>query len=228
MANIDWRRKNADILWNGNRGQIIKGAFNATTGGYGLQVSGDRQWIERGNADDGGSLIATNGAYLFGSRRLLLTAAHTGSSLSFFGGCDRLSINADLSGSSAEMAGHWGFLEVKAGAKCGTQASCYRADISLPSTAVIPSGGVASCFMAAAESLAGTHTGSATVLHVPNPQAGVFDYLAILGATTGCHLASYTGNSAFVPNNKGTFTQCGQLKIKIDSTDYFIPYGTVA
>jgi hypothetical protein len=225
---LNWKKSGGDRVWYGSLGQELKGKFHATVAGSGLKLSGARQWIERGNADDGGALITTSGAYLFGSRRTLLTAAHTGSSLSFFGGCDRLSINADVSGSTAEMAGHWGFLEVKAGATCGTQAAAYRADISLPSTAVIPSGGVASCFMAAAESLAGTHTGSAAVIHVPNPQAGTFDLFAVLGTATGCHTESYTGNSSFVPNNKGTFTQCGQIKIKVGADAMFIPYGTVA
>lgn len=225
---LEWRRKKSDLVWFGKNGQELVGEFNATTAGYGLQLTGTRQWITRGNADDGGVALATNGAYLFGSRRLLLTYAQTGSSKSFFGGCDRLSIAADLSGSTAEMAGHWGFLEVKAGATCGTQAAAYRADISLPSTAVIPADGVASCFMAAAESLAGTHTGVAAVINVPNPQAGTFDLFAVLGSATGCHTAAYTGNSAFDPNSKGTFTQQGQIKIKIGATAYYIPYGTVA
>jgi len=44
----------------------------------------------------------------------------------------------------------------------------------------------------------------------------------------GCVVNTYTGNSNFVPNNKGTFTQEGQLKIKIGSSTYYIPYGTVA
>jgi hypothetical protein len=190
MAAINWRRKNSDVHWEGSRGQIIKGAFHATVAGSGIQVTGSRQWIERGNADDGGSVLSTAGAYLFGSRRLLLTAAHTGSSLSFFGGCDRLSVNADLSGSSAEMAGHWGFLEAKAGATLGPQAAAYRADIVLPATAVIPSGGIASAFMAAAESLAGTHTGKAAVMHVPNPQAGTWDAFLALGSATGVAAAN--------------------------------------
>lgn len=189
---LQWKPKGGDRVWYGRLGQELKGEFHATTAGKGIQLRGTRQWVERGNADDGGIAISTNGAYLFGSRRLLLTYAQSGSSKSWFGGCDRLSINADLSGSTAEMAGHWGFLEVKAGATCGTQAAAYRADISLPSTAVIPSGGVASCFLAAAESLAGTHTGTAAIIHVPNPQAGTFDKFLVLGSATGCTAAHAT------------------------------------
>ena len=39
---------------------------------------------------------------------------------------------------------------------------------------------------------------------------------------------AYTGDSAWVPNSKGTFTQCGQLQILIGTETYYIPYGTVA
>jgi len=44
----------------------------------------------------------------------------------------------------------------------------------------------------------------------------------------GCDTQAYTGNSSFIPNNKGTFTQCGQLRIVIGASTYYIPYGTVA
>lgn len=225
---IRWQgRGNGNTELVGSKGQVIKGAFHATLPGYGLAVNGNRQWIERGNADDGGVVLTTAGAYLFGSRRLLLTAAQTGS-LSFFGGCDRLSIASDCSGSSSEMAGNWAMLEVKSGGKTGPQASCYRADLNIASGATV-SAGVTSCFMAAAEKLSqSTTTGDVSVFHVPNPQAGTFTQFAVLGAATGCELATFTGNNAFVPNNKGTFTQCGQLKILIGSTQYYIPYGTVA
>jgi len=46
--------------------------------------------------------------------------------------------------------------------------------------------------------------------------------------TNGCVVSTFTGNGAFVPGNKGTFTQAGQLKIKIGSNTFYIPYGTVA
>jgi hypothetical protein len=41
-------------------------------------------------------------------------------------------------------------------------------------------------------------------------------------------VTSFAGNGAWVPGNKGTFTQCGQLKILIGTNQYYIPYGTVA
>lgn len=209
---INWKRKASDWVWYGSKGQLIKGVFHATTAGYGLQLTGTRQWIERGNADDGGVALTTEGAYLFGSRRLLLTAAHSGSSLSFFGGCDRLSIAADLSGSSAEMAGHWAMLEVKSGGKTGAQASCYRADLNIASGSVVSSG-ITSCFLAAAEKLSQTTTtGRVTVIHVPNPQAGTFSNFAEFGSATGCI-------SAFSAGANANF----QILIRINGSAYAIP-----
>ena|SRR3990167_3285508 len=41
-------------------------------------------------------------------------------------------------------------------------------------------------------------------------------------------ITSFAGNGAWDANSKGTFTQQGQLKIKIDATEYYIPFGTVA
>ena len=44
----------------------------------------------------------------------------------------------------------------------------------------------------------------------------------------GCYTTAYTGNSAFVPNSKGTFTQTGQLKIIVAGNTVYVPFGTVA
>ena len=49
-----------------------------------------------------------------------------------------------------------------------------------------------------------------------------------LPATAGCIVTSFTGNSAFAPNSKGTFTMVGQLKILVGSDVRYIPFGTVA
>jgi hypothetical protein len=211
MSTINWYRKAGDLVFQGKTGQIIKGVFNATTAGYGLTLTGTRQWIERGNADDGGAVLTTAGAYLFGSRRLLLTAAQTGSN-SYFGGCDRLSIAADCSASSAEMAGHWAMLEVKSGGKTGSQASCYRADLNIASGSVVSSG-ITSCFLAAAEKLSQTTTsGRVTVIHVPNPQAGTFTNFAEFGSATGCISAASVGATAAL-----------QILIRIGGSAYAIP-----
>jgi len=189
---------------------LIVGAFNATTAGSGIALKdGTQTYVMRGNADDGGKVFATTGnAYLFSSRRLLLTKAQVGNN-SFFGGCDRLSINADESGVTGVMAAHWGMLEVKSGGTIGGAAGvgAVRGDIN--NNGVLASGGVESCFLGACEKVAGTHTGVAVTLHVPTPQSGVFDALAYLTTGSGVCNSSASGSAA----NK-------QIFVYIDGTKY--------
>lgn len=202
MGQLIWRRKGIDLIFEGDYGQIIKGVFNATTAGYGLPLKTTRTWIERGNADDGGKVLTGAGAaYLFGSRRLLLTAVQTGNN-SFFGGCDRLSIKSDCSGVLAEMTGHWGMLEVKSGGVTGILAGAVRGDININTGGDIPTGGIASCFLAACEGLGATHTGVAAVLHVPNPQVGSFDFFAVFGAAPGGIAAKATALSGLTSTHR--------------------------
>jgi len=83
-------------------------------------------------------------------------------------------------------------------------------------------------------------TGELSNIYCENGFGGTADnviYVADSAKTTnvlnfeeasGCVVNTATGNSAFVPNNKGTFTQAGQLRIKIGNDTFYIPYGTVA
>jgi hypothetical protein len=217
---IEGSRKATDIIYyDGSmpgKGQIIKGVFNATTAGYGLQLNTGRTWIERGNADDGGKVIGGSGAaYLFGSRRLLITAAQAGNN-SWYGGSDRVSITADISGVTAHVAGHWGFLEGKSGATVNV-AGAVRGQCDMPANTTIA--GVASGFMAASNSLAGTHTGIAAAFHTTNPVAGTWDVFAAFGTSgndgTGCIDA---GGSKSSP---GTVSKW--VKIDIGGTTHYVP-----
>jgi hypothetical protein len=192
MGAINFYRKKTDLVWAGTSGQLIKGVFNATTAGYGLKLTPDRTWIERGNADDGGKVLTgTGAAYLFGSRRTLLTAVQTGNN-SFFGGCDRLSINADESAVTGVMAAHWAMLENKASGKVGgAWAGAVRGDLNLHSSGA--NACITSCFLAACESCAGTHTADVVVIHVPTPEAGTFDHLFEISSASGCIAARNVG-----------------------------------
>jgi hypothetical protein len=153
---------------------------------------GTQTYAMRGNADDGGKVFATTGnAYLFGSRRLLLTKTQVGNN-SYFGGCDRLSIAGDESGVTAEMAGGWSMLEVKSGGKTNALSAAHRFDLNIASSSTV-SAGVTSALLVAAEKISmTTHTGTVAVMHVPNPQAGTYDRFAVFGATTGCTVAHPT------------------------------------
>jgi len=184
--------------------QVLFGKFNATLPGYGHPVTPARTWIMRGNADDGGKVLAgTGAAYLFSIRRLLLTAAQTGNN-SFFGGCDRLSVNADVSAVTGVMAAHWGMLEVKASGILGASGGCgaVRGDININTGGDIGTGKIASCFLAACESLGASHTGSAAVVHVPNPATGTFDFFAVFGAAPGGIAAKATALSGLTSTHR--------------------------
>jgi hypothetical protein len=125
---------------------------------------------------------------------MLVTAAQTGNN-SWYGGCDWLSVNSDMSGVTAHVGGHWGFLEMKAGSKIN-YGGAVRGQLDCPSTAEIS--GVASCFMAASNDLGGTHTGQAVAIHVTNPVSGTFDAFARIGSVTdgtGCVSAGGTKTS---------------------------------
>jgi hypothetical protein len=54
------------------------------------------------------------------------------------------------------------------------------------------------------------------------------DFVASFDAAAGCVTEAFTGNNAFAQNNKGSFTQTGQLIIKVAGATRYIPYGTVA
>lgn len=188
---------NANI-WEGakNNVQTYFGRFHATAAGYGIKLNANRTWAIRGNADDGGVALATGQAYLFGSRRTLLTYAHTGN-LSAYGGCDRCSITADLSGVTGFVGGHWGYLQLLAGAKVNV-GGAVLGQIDVPTNADVTN--VISCFIANVNHLV-SHTGKAVAVHVTNPSSsGLLDGFAAFGTSgndgTGC-IASADGNGAY-------------------------------
>ena len=232
MPQLYWYRDGvSDLVYKGDYGQIIKGVFNATKPVSGLPLSPSRTWFERGNVDDGGVVMAgTGAAYLYGTRRMLVTATQTGNN-SYMGGCDRLSVAGDESSVTGVCSAHWGMLELKSGgitpanvAGCGA----VRGDLNIQSGSTVSSGSIVSAFLAACEALSGTITGRTTVLHVPNPQAGTFSSFAEFGSTTGFTGAYGSGSSGVTSSGTGTIAMVGQIKIYVNGTAYYIPYGTIS
>ena len=74
----------------------------------------------------------------------------------------------------------------------------------------------------------GTITGDWVCMHVRDTTGDFSAFFKIDTNATGCYTAAYTGNGAFVPNSKGTFTQTGQLRIIVAGATVYVPYGTVA
>ncbi len=212
---------------------LLLGDFSSATAGSGFALSATNTAAARIYADDGGAKLAA-GEKRVGIARFLYATEDTDATdqtMSGFVGQVKVANNLTINGN---LAGLCGYLEVAAAktliggrAAQGSIASAVWGRVDVPATGVIGSDAFVSAFGAGAN-LGGTHTGKATVLHVVNPSAGAWDYFAVLGSATGCNTEAYTGNGAFVPNNKGTFTQVGQLKINIGGNDYYIPYGTVA
>ena len=232
MAQLYWYRDgNSNLNFKGDYGQIIKGVFNATLPVSGLPLSPSRTWFERGNVDDGGAVLAgTGAAYLYGTRRMLLTAAQTGNN-SFMGGCDRLSVAASQAAVTGVMSAHWGMLELKSGGITPTNvAGCgaVRADLNCQSGSTVSSGSIVSAFLAACEALSSTHSGRYTVVHVPNPQAGTFDSFAEFGSATGCTGVNGSGSGGVTSSSTGTLAMTGQIKIYVNGNAVYIPYGTVS
>ena len=192
-------------VWDGQNNQIIWGRFHATAAGSAIPLNPNRTWAMRGNVDDGGKVLTgTGAAYLFSTRRLLLTAIQTGNN-SFYGGCDRLSVNADESAVTGHVAGHWGFLQLLSGGKINHGAA-VRGQVDLPSGAY--SMGVVSAFMAATNDLSGTHTGPCVVLDVSRPAGGSKTWEGLL------NLDSLSGTIAVC--NSGSLTAIRKIPVYED------------
>jgi len=74
----------------------------------------------------------------------------------------------------------------------------------------------------------GTINGTWVCMDVRDTTGDFTALLKVNANATGCYTEAYTGNGAFVPNSKGTFTQTGQLRVIVNGATVYIPYGTVA
>lgn len=155
---------------------INVGAFSSATSGSGIVLSSAITAANRFYADDGG--VALSGTDLRNVIvRTLITAAIVDTDLTVSSLVGQIKHGAvDSKANTSYMAGVRGYFEIAAG---GTiyNATAVRACVELPATAVIASGGILSGVLIDAVTLAGTHTGKATCIHVPSPGAGEWDYL---------------------------------------------------
>ena len=211
-------------IYRGMKGSWQMGEFSSTATGKGLKLSASRTSVHRISGDTGGAALAA-GVYRPSLSRFLIDYAFS-ANVSAFGFQGQMKVNANVTADF--LAGIWGYAEVTAGKTITGSIAGVRGTVDMPATAVIAANQIASAFLADSIDINCTHTGKAVPLHVPTVASGAWDALVALGATTGCNITSFSGNSAFVPNNKGTFTQQGQIKILIGGTTYYIPYGSVA
>jgi hypothetical protein len=118
----------------------------------------------------------------------------------------------DISANTSYVAGVRGYVEIAAG---GTvyNATAIRACAELPATAVIATSGILSGVMIDAVTLGGTHTGKASMVHIPNPGAGTWDYFLDFGSAPGAIVADASNIPA---------TATYKIKCRIGSTDFYL------
>lgn len=224
MGQLSVKTWGSSKIYRGMKGAWQMGEFSSTATGKGLKLSSSRTSVHRIYGDTGGSALAT-GVYRPSLSRFLVDYAFSGN-ISVFGHQGQVKVNASVTADF--IAGVWGYAEVTAGKTITGHIAGVRGTVDMPATAVIAANQIAAAFLADSIDINCTHTGKAVPFHVPTVAVGAWDALIALGATTGCNITSYTGNGAWVPGNKGTFTQLGQLKVLIDGTTVYIPYGSVA
>jgi hypothetical protein len=205
---------------------ILIGDFASAAAGSGVVLNATYTAAARIYADDGGAKLAAGEKRASISRFLYATADTDATDQTMSGHVGQVKVGNDLT-INGNLAGLCGYLEVAAAktliggryAQASVAAGVWgRVDV--PATGVIGTAAYVSAF-AASGNLGGTHTGKASVLHVPNPGAGVWDFFASFGATTGCTVAN-----ALVPAAAPDADTMGAdlaIKIDLNGTAYYIP-----
>lgn len=173
------------------------GTFSSATAGSGIVLSAAVTAAARIYADDGGAKLAAGEKRVAITRFLYATADTdaTDQTMSAHVGQVKVAANLTIGGN---LAGLCGYLEVAAGstliggrAAQASVASAVWGRVDIPATGVIGTDAFVSAF-AAGGNLGGTHTGKATVMHVPNPSAGGWDFFAVFGSAPGDMIAANT------------------------------------
>jgi len=210
-------RKGADLCYFGDKGKVSFGLFHSTDAGYGMKLSSSRNLLERLHADDGGIALSSGYVYGPGEDRMLLTYAQT-SGKTVFGRMGHVKVGKAVSIAADWTSGLWGYLEVKDVAATIQNGYGVRATVEVPTNATIGSNGVAA-LVCDAISLAGTHTGKAACISIPNPLAGTWDFLFSFGS------APMTFDTSTITSDL-TPTGYKGIPILIGSTTYYIPIAT--
>jgi hypothetical protein len=147
-------------------------------------------------AEDNDAAITTGSSVRAFEGRVLIGGANTSNDVSIHGVEGHIKIKGAV-GSIGFKAGLWGYCELadSANAIASTQCSGVHAMLDIPTSASIAAGAVASGIVIGSNTLAGTHTGEAVCIHVPNPVAGTWDALFEIADSSGC-TASSAGSSA--------------------------------
>ncbi|MBI4720821.1 MAG: hypothetical protein HY770_06300 [Chitinivibrionia bacterium] len=191
---------------------FLIGDFASATAGSGIVLNSTITAAARIYADDGGVALS-GGDIRAGVARLLITQPIVDTDLTISGWVGQIKVGAvDISANTSYVAGARGYVEIAAG---GTvyNAAGLRATVELPATAVINTNGILSGLMIDAISLGGTHTGKASMVHIPNPLAGTWDYFLDFGSAPGAIAA----DTSATPGNATHKITC-----RIGSTDFYL------
>lgn len=188
------------------------GKFVSAAVGSGMVLNSTKTKAFAVYTDDGGTALSGTDIRV-GLGRLLITKAITDTDLTLSGWVGQIKVGAvDISANTSYIAGVRGYIEIVA---AGTvyNAAGLRGCVELPSTAVIATGGILSGVMIDAVTLAGTHTGKASMVHIPNPGAGTWDYFLDFGSAPGAIAADTSATPA-----NATY----KIKCRIGSTDFYL------
>lgn len=188
------------------------GVWASAAAGSGIALSSAKTKAVDVCCDDGGAALSAT-AYRAIRSRMLLTAAQSGD-------CSPYGIQGHLKNTAADTttgnkAGVWGYYEAASGATVATNSAGVNAMIDVPSGATIAASAVVAAIQCTSNDLGGTHTGKAACIHAPNPVAGTWDYLAVLGSATGASAA----NTHSIDSHALNFI----LKVRVGTTDGYIP-----
>jgi hypothetical protein len=208
------------------KGNLTVGAFHSTDQGSGVVISASNTAAFRVYGDDGGAKLAAGEKRVSISRFLYATSDTDATDQTMSAHVGQVKVGNDLT-IGGNLAGLCGYLEVLAAKTLiggryaqASVASAVWGRVDVPATGVIGTAAYVSAF-AASGNLGGTHTGKASVIHVPNPGAGTWDLFASFGATTGCTVAN-----ALVPATAPDASTMGAdlaIKIDLNGTAYYIP-----
>jgi hypothetical protein len=164
--------------------------------------------------DDGGNAITTGTSVRAMEARVLVAGANASRDVSISGFEGHLKICSNV-GSIGHKSGLWGYCEGH-GADTTFSTTCcgVYGMIDAPTGSVIATSAYTSAFLAGSNTLAGTHTGSASALHIQTPVAGQWDAaFSVDSSASGCidSTATYAIQAA------------KYLKCIIDGTSYRIP-----
>lgn len=185
------------------------GKFVSAAVGSGMIVNSSKTKAHAVYADDN-SVALTAGAYKAALARLLILGTCAAGDISAFGHQGQLKVKGDMSLATGHLAGAYGYLELASGGNVNVAAG-VKAMADLPSGATVT--GILSALLIASNDLGGTKTGKCSMVHIPNPVSGTWDYFLDFGSAPGAIAADTSATPANATH---------KIKCRIGATDFYL------